>query len=194
MATRAWLAAGQSGLVRFDRAGMVMADGWRSPLLDLLFSSLTWCGSLMLLLPLAAVACGLLWYREHRDEAQFLMTAVVGAVPLGELAKHLLQRPRPDLFAALVPIAPSWSLPSGHALQATAMALALTLVGLRLGPGCGSWAVPLALAVVLLVGLSRIYLQVHFPSDVLAGFVVGGCWVAGLRALWPLMDRSVRQA
>jgi membrane-associated phospholipid phosphatase len=110
--------------------------------------------------------------------------------PVDGNAKQILQRPRPDLFAALVPAAPSWSLPSGHATQAMATALALALAATQLSPGCKSWAIPLACIVAILVGLSRVYLQVHFPSDVVAGWIAGACWVAGLRGFAPILRRT----
>jgi undecaprenyl-diphosphatase len=53
----------------------------------------------------------------------------------------------------------------------------------RLAPGCRRWAVPLLAAMALLVGFSRLYLQVHFPSDVLTGILAAAFWVAGLRVL-----------
>jgi hypothetical protein len=72
-----------------------------------------------------------------------------------------------------------WSYPSCHAMQITALAVAVVFVAPRQR---ALWAVPLGSA-VLLVGLSRIYLQVHFPSDVLAGTLAAAFWVGGLHVL-----------
>ena len=106
------------------------------------------------------------------------MLALLGAAVLGHLAKLMVVRPRPDLFPVWTALPADWSYPSAHAMQITAAALALALVCARRR---ALWAVPLWM-VVLLVGLSRLYLQVHFPSDVLAGTLAAAFWAAGLHA------------
>ena len=90
-----------------------------------------------------------------------------------------MARPRPDLFSTWLDMPGDWSFPSAHAMQATAAALAWLLVAKHTRI---SWVILLGLA-VLLVGLSRIYLQVHFPSDVVVGILAALLWVAGLHAL-----------
>lgn len=181
VATSAWVAAGR--LAQFDREGMVLAHAWRSPWLDVAFLGLTWMGSLALLLPLVLGVGVLLWRKGHQGEARFLAAALSGAAVLAELAKNLARRPRPDMFPALVPVASPFSFPSGHALQATAVAAALLLVVLRCAPRHRPWAMGLLAALAALVCASRLYLQVHYPSDVLAGVVAATGWVAGLQAL-----------
>lgn len=111
------------------------------------------------------------------------MKALAGASILAHVTKHLALRPRPDLFSALTPVVSPLSFPSAHAAQATAVAMALLLVVARRTPRCRRWAIPLALSIVALVCLSRLYLQAHYPSDVLAGTIAAACWVVGLRAL-----------
>ncbi|MFZ4539857.1 phosphatase PAP2 family protein [Propionivibrio sp.] len=83
--------------------------------------------------------------------------------------KELISRPRPDLHQALIALPLDSSFPSAHAAQATALAIAL---GWR-----AAWPARTALgATVIVVASSRPYLQVHFPSDVLAGIIIGaGC-------------------
>jgi len=180
VATAAWIGAGPP---LFDREGLTLANAWRSPWLDAAFPGLTWLGSLMVLLPLVLAAGILLWRRGHHGEARFLMVALAGASLLAQLAKHLVLRQRPDLFAALVSVASPLSFPSAHAVQVTAVAISALVVVARLAPWHRHWAAPALVSVLLLVGLSRIYLQVHFPSDVLAGSIAAGFWVAGLHAL-----------
>lgn len=182
-ATATWIGARESGLPWFDREGLMLANAWRSPWLDVAFLSLTWLGSLMVLLPLVLATGILLWRRGYRGEARFLMVALVGASLLARLAKHLALRQRPDLFAALASVDSPLSFPSSHAFQVTAVAVSALIVVARLAPRHRYWAAPALVSVALLVGVSRIYLQVHFPSDVLAGSIAAGFWVAGLHAL-----------
>ncbi|MCX7156233.1 MAG: phosphatase PAP2 family protein [Rhodocyclales bacterium] len=183
VAGAASILASGSGHLFFDRGGLILANAWRSPWLDGVFLGLTRLGSMLVLLPLVVAVGMLLWRREHRGEARFIVAALAGAALLAQLAKHLTLRPRPDLFAALTPVASPFSFPSAHAVQVTAVAAALWLVAARLAPRYRQWLMPVLLSIVVLVDFSRLYLQVHYPSDVLAGTIAAACWVVGLRAL-----------
>lgn len=171
-----------AGVPALDRQGLMLANAWRSSGLDFVFRSLTWLGSLFVLLPLVLAAGVLLRRCGHHREAWFVVAAPIGAAILAQLAKQLMLRPRPELFPALASVASPFSFPSAHAMQVTAVAVGLLLALVPLAPRCRAWAIPVLLAVVVLVGLSRIYLQVHYPSDVIAGAIAAACWVAGLRA------------
>jgi membrane-associated phospholipid phosphatase len=170
---------GQCVLNDFDRIGLSLAHALRSDRLDGLMSWVTWLGSLRLLLPLIGVGAWFLYRGGRGREAGFVILAVLGSSALSHLVKLWVARPRPDLFAAWLSVPETWSYPSSHAMQATAAALALFLVARHRR---AAWLVPLG-AAVLLVGVSRIYLQLHFPSDVVAGMLAAAGWVAGLRAL-----------
>lgn len=185
LAGAAWIGGGDAGVPAFDRDGLLLANAWRSPWLDAGFRALTWLGSATVLLPLVVAAGITLWRQGHRGDAAFLVMALVGVTALVHLTKPLAFRPRPDLFPALTAVAESFSFPSAHAAQATAVAVASLLVGARLAPRYLCWAAVVLLVLAALVGLSRLYLQVHYPSDVLAGSAAAGCWVLGLRALIP---------
>lgn len=186
LVTALWTGAAESGLPALDRAGLALANAWRRPWLDAAFLGLTWLGSLFVLAPLASIGAVLLLRRGHGDAAAFLIAALAGAAFLAELAKQLVLRPRPDLFPALTAVASPLSFPSGHAMQAAAMAASGLALVWHLAPRWKPWAVAISLAVLLAVGLSRLYLQVHYPSDVLAGTLAAVFWVAGLRAAMPL--------
>lgn len=175
-----WLVcpAGQCALTDFDRSGLDLAHALRSEWLDRLMLGVTRLGSLWLLVPLTGLGAWSLFRGGRRHEAGFVMLAVLGSSAVSHLVKLWVARPRPDLFPWL-PLPADSSYPSAHAMQATAAALALFLVARRRR---AAWAVLLVFA-VLLVGLSRIYLQVHFPSDVIAGTLAAAWWVAGLYAL-----------
>lgn len=171
---------GQCQVGVFDQVGLGIAHDLRGVALDSLMQGVTWLGSLALLIPLMVVLAWTLFRRGRRGEARFVLLALLGASALSHLVKLWLMRPRPDLFPPNSPLPLDWSYPSAHSMQIAAAAVAIFLVAGRRG------AIPLATllaALVLLVGLSRIYLQVHFPSDVLAGVMAGTLWVFGLHAL-----------
>ncbi len=155
-----------------------------NPSLDRLFLSVTWAGSSSLLLPLTVVLTIKLLAGKQAREALFLVSASVGAGLLVNLGKHLIARPRPDLFPALIDIPSGHSFPSGHAAQITAFVLASLWLLKR--SMAGPWFSSTATAgggLIVLVCLSRLYLQVHYPSDVLAGGLTATFWVIGLANL-----------
>jgi undecaprenyl-diphosphatase len=162
----------------FDHELLAALHALQRPWLDAILTGATWLGSVAVLLP---AALALSWrYRRHGPPgaALLLPIAVGGAWLLAHAGKLLVARPRPDLYPALISTPADLSFPSAHALQITAFALAWVLAaGSR--PG---WAgVTAAALIVLVVALSRLYLQVHFPSDVVIGVIAGAAWVVGLR-------------
>ncbi len=185
LAAGAWLVcpSAQCGVPGFDRVGLSLAYELRGEALDRLMAVSTMLGSMYLLLPLVGVGSAWLFIRGERRRGAFLLLALLGASALAQLVKLWVARPRPDLFAISLPMPGDWSFPSAHSMQAAALATALFLVLTRQR---AEWRVSLAMllvVLVVLVGLSRIYLQVHFPSDVLAGLLAGAFWVSGLHAL-----------
>lgn len=127
---------------------------------------------------LVAVIVGIvaLVHRKRRV-AIFLLVCVVLEGLVTEVAKDIAQRPRP--LTALVH-EPSWSFPSGHALGTMVGLLGLTAAASALVSADRQrlvWiAATVGAAVVLVVGIGRVLLNVHNPSDVVAGWLLGGAW------------------
>lgn len=122
-----------------------------------------------------AVLIGLLLARR-RGDATFFVVAVAGAMAINFGAKLVFGRARPDLWVSLAPEG-DYSFPSGHAMgsMATVAALIVLTWGTR-------WRWPVLILgsiFVALVGLSRLYLGVHYPSDVLTGWLASLAWVGG---------------
>jgi undecaprenyl-diphosphatase len=124
-------------------------------------------------------AAGFLWIDGKPRGAWFVCFAVAGGLVLSTLLKHVFQRPRPDL----VPhgsIVFTTSFPSGHAMLSAVTYLTLGALLARLHERERIKVYVLGVAVVLtvLVGSSRVYLGVHWPTDVLAGWAAGAAWAA----------------
>jgi len=173
-----------------DAAILAFAAAHRSEVLDQLFRGITWLGSLYVLIPTGLALAGLLAYRRHRFEALLLAVGLSGAALMAHTIKRILARPRPELYPLLIELPISDSFPSAHVAQATAFSLCLFLIVRRQAPEWAWWIACAALVVVACVAASRIYLQVHFPSDTLGGMVLGVLWVT---VLYKLMLRRERQ-
>ncbi len=146
------------------------------PALDALALAFTRTGGPLPMAGLSALIFCYLWYRRQHRRAWFFGAALGGASALNLIAKAVLGRVRPALWPSLAPETTA-SFPSGHAMGSAALVLA---VGLLLARGCwrpAFWA--LGALFVLGVGLSRMYLGVHYPSDVVAGWVASVGWVMG---------------
>jgi undecaprenyl-diphosphatase len=141
------------------------------------------------LLTIAAISV-LLWYRRRRD-AVFLAAAMAGSGILQFVTKLVFERPRPAVFTPLT----SWSTysyPSGHAMASATLALALAVIcwHTRL-----RWAaVASGTAFALLIAFTRLYLGVHYPSDILAGWLLSIAWVVVLLLLFDLFGKPVGAA
>lgn len=154
--------------------------GW----LAMLFSVLTWLGSSAFLVPLGIIVAGWIWQTDRTlRPAVSLALAIGGAAALYDVIKPLVGRMRPP--AALQYRGPEtdWSFPSGHATQSASFYAMLVVV-------LATWVWPRrrallslgAALIVAIVAMSRIYLDVHWLTDVLAGLALGLAWVSILMA------------
>lgn len=137
------------------------------------------------------VASAALFVMRRWLEAVFVPVCVAGAGGADMVLKTFVGRPRPQLFHHAVAAVGS-SFPSGHATTTSALAVAVMFVIWEMwGTGGGrTTAAILATLVTLLVGLSRIVLGVHFPTDVVAGFALGSGWTALMVATFSATARA----
>ena len=131
-------------------------------------------GYLWGVLPLDILIAGWLVYRRRFRDGLFFGLSVVGSLILNLAAKNHFARVRPELWLSLTPET-TYSFPSGHAMGSITLGVAVILL-------CWNtrwrWLALIAsVAFVFMVGVSRIYLGVHYPSDILAGWTAGAAWV-----------------
>ena len=141
-------------------------------LLDMAVIVLTQLGGAVFVTGSTSITALWLWLMRQQRRAVFLVSSVAGAALLNILLKSLFQRERP--LDQLISVE-GYSFPSGHAMSSMALSLALVIICWRTKM---RWViVGLAVVYVLVVGFSRVYLNVHYVSDVLAGWVFSGLWV-----------------
>lgn len=150
------------------------------PLIDLAIVLLPWLGTNLVFIPILGPACWYLWLKRRRaDLAVTIAVVTIGNYLIGTLLKFAFQRPRPALWPPRGEFSET-SYPSGHAM---AIVSVVGIVAVLLHEEHGSvW--PFAGWITLLIATcySRLYLGVHWPSDVIGGLLVGSVWLFGV--LW----------
>ena len=156
-----------------DQAAFAWVATIRSDALTAFFHGLTYLGSGVTLIPLATVAAIAMLVKGYRAEAVTLVTTLVAAYLLNDVMKAVFARPRPEDFH-VIDLPDSYSYPSGHAMVGPAFYLLLAYI-LYGWFRQKSWMGLLQVAAVLLAVLlpmSRVYLGVHYASDVLSGLAL----------------------
>ncbi|WP_438448824.1 phosphatase PAP2 family protein [Gorillibacterium sp. sgz5001074] len=142
-----------------------------------LFKVLSELGSTLAFVLLFVAATVLLLWQKKQREALILLISTGGAYALNSLLKEAIQRERPALPHLIE--ADGFSFPSGNAMVATAFYGMLAIFILCSGLPRRRLFAGLIAVVLLLIGFSRLYLNVHYPTDILAGYAAGGCWLLG---------------
>lgn len=161
---------------------------------DRFFVALSNLGYLYGVVPVDIVLIATLFVLRHLRAATFASMAVVGSALLNLSAKRVFTRDRPSLWESITPEV-TWSFPSGHAMGSATLAAVVIVLAWHTR---WRWPVIAAMsAFVLLVGISRVYLGVHYPSDILAGWAVASAWTAACHLAvyrfhaptWPVRDQ-----
>lgn len=164
---------------QFDDTVLRWIGAHRSPVLDAAMVEVTSLGTGVVVMMTVIIAAVFLWLTRHRQSAVLLGVATMGGLILNNLLKLGFERPRPQVIAWGTH-AMSSSFPSGHAMNSVIVYGTVAYLAARLQQRRAVRALTLVVAatVIVLVCASRLYLGVHYPSDVAAGLVVGLAWAA----------------
>jgi undecaprenyl-diphosphatase len=175
-----WLARGifADRFVQLDNGVITWLHSRWSPASDQAMLLLTTLGAPEILIPLIILIAGTLLYLRRWIDALGLVLAGGGAGLINQLLKSDFQRTRPDLFQGPLHLT-SYSFPSGHSMGSIAVYGMLAFLAIRLlKHRLSKIAVGVVAALLILgVGLSRVYFGVHYPTDVLGGFIAGAIWL-----------------
>ena len=164
--------------------------------LDSFFVTITMLGDLLPMTALCLVVCAILAIARKWDSLAFFATNVLLAVVCVQALKFIFAVPRPGA-ETLVPIPGSFSFPSAHSFCSL---IVFGMIGLLIFRALNRKGVPYNVAIVpgiilvifaILIGLSRIYVGVHWPSDVLGGWLLAGMWLPFASALYTVGARKV---
>ena len=145
--------------------------------LEVVMRDITALGGLLILGLLTIAACGYLWLTQRHKLALFVAVSIPAGALLNTLLKEYFTRPRPDIVPHGTGAALS-SFPSGHAMMSAVVfltlgaLLSLSTENTRIKIYILFWSVFLT----VIVGISRVYLGVHWPTDIIAGWIAGGTW------------------
>lgn len=164
---------------------------WSDPLgpawVEGMVRDITALGSITVVTLIMLTAVGYLLLSRRFRTALFIVVAVWGGLLVSSLLKTSFERPRPDLVSAETVVYTA-SFPSGHSMTAAVTYLTLAALLSRIQPRrcLKVYLLLVAIFVTVLVGISRVYLGVHWPTDVLAGWTAGAAWASlcGLVARW----------
>jgi undecaprenyl-diphosphatase len=178
-----WAFAELAGHVRegktqaVDEAIMHWIADHQYPGLERTMLEITSLGTGLVVGVLVLVAGMFLWLNSHKHSAVLLVAATVGGIVLNNLLKIGFSRPRPQVFEWGTH-AGSSSFPSGHAMSSVIVYSMVAYLAARLQQRAASRVLTLLLAAcaILSISVSRVYLGVHYPSDILAGMLIGLAW------------------
>jgi undecaprenyl-diphosphatase len=145
--------------------------------LQIMFRDISPLGGYAVVILISLAVIGYLLMDGKRAAALWVLVSVGGGAVLSNLLKFAIERPRPDLVARLVEVNTT-SFPSGHATLAavTYLTLGALLSRVEARRRVKIYLLTVAMTLTFLIGVSRIYLGVHWPTDVLAGWCVGAAW------------------
>lgn len=167
----------------FDESVLLWIDAHHPAWVDTPMRFFTAIGYYRVVAPLLAAAAAFFIWRGWRMSAILLAVSTLGGMFLTTVLKAVFQRERPDLVATGYE-AGFFSFPSGHATMAVGFYGALTLILAYRTKGTLRWLIAAAgLATILLIGLSRMYLGVHYPTDIIAGYLAAPLWLVFIGSL-----------
>jgi undecaprenyl-diphosphatase len=166
-------------VLAFDRRIISIVQGWESPILTNIMKFFTTIGSANTMMVLFLFILFFLFIvLHHRAELCLFTIVIIGSPLLNGWLKQIFQRARPELHR-IIEIG-GYSFPSGHAMNAFTFYGILTfLLWRHITVKKGRMILILSSSfMIFMIGLSRVYLGVHYPSDIIGGYLGSGCWLA----------------
>ena len=160
----------------FDKTILLWIHSFANPTWDNIMLNVTRLGGPGIVVSVVIITFGILWVRRYRQEAKIFFLNCLGGAILSYGLKLAFSKPRPQLWKLLVSET-SYSYPSGHALGSMVLYGFLAyLLGTHY-PQYAKVFYGIAAILIAAIGFSRLYLGVHWPTDVIAGYGVGFLWV-----------------
>jgi undecaprenyl-diphosphatase len=160
----------------FDTAIMLAIRGMHNPLLDQAMMGTTFLGDPTVLF-IICIAVGVWLYKyRRRSQANTLAIALVGSLLLQYILKQLFTRERPALWEQFINLR-DYSFPSGHAVMSLVVYGLLGYLLANHFPRQQKVITSITILLIFAIGFSRVYLGVHWPTDVIAGYAAGGVWL-----------------
>lgn len=160
----------------FDTNFLLWLHQFANPNLDNLMLFITNLGNPSTVVVVAGVTLLLLWWRRYREEAKVFVLACLGGLILNTGLKLFFSKPRPELWHRLIS-EKSFSFPSGHALGSMVLYGFIAYELATHYPQFAKVIYSLTLVLITVIGISRLYLGVHWPTDIIAGYGVGFLWL-----------------
>ncbi len=170
-------------LSQFDQVLISTIQGFESPTLTIVMNFFTFIGSFPSVFVISLFAVLFLYFvLKHRIELILFASVVIGTPIINLILKQIFHRARPDLHR-LIEIG-GYSFPSGHAMNAFAVYGILAFLLWRHIPSClgRTTLFLISSGFIFMIGISRIYLGVHYPSDIIGGYLASGFWLS--MAIW----------
>lgn len=161
-------------LLAFDTPSLLFIHSHASSSLDIFFKTVTHIGDSIVILFLATVLGLYYLYKKAYQKASLVLLSIGSVIVANTALKSIFQRDRPSLWQHIVSET-NFSFPSGHAMMSAAFVMLLIIIFWK--TRYRLLTVALGILVMLLVGTSRLYLGVHYPSDILAGWCVSAALV-----------------
>ncbi len=198
-----------TGTYAFAKLAELVQDGYTQPFdeavlrwmgqnqtewLERLMIEVTMLGTWIVVLSIVGIAGLFLWLTQHRYSALLLLVATAGGIGLNSILKIGFARPRPQVFEWGTHVSTS-SFPSGHAMSSAVVFITVAYLAARLQKTHKARVATLAVAafVVASICFSRMYLGVHYPSDVIAGVIIGLAWAAFCMATLEAIQRFAKK-
>lgn len=174
----------------FDKSILLGIHSFANPNLDAVMLIITRLGNPSFVVIVFAISLAILWWKRYYQEAMAFAIVALGAFILNTGLKLFFSKPRPQLWTQLI-AEKSYSYPSGHALGSLVLYGFLAYLLATHYPKLASLIYTLTTILIIAIGLSRLYLGVHWPTDIIAGYGVGFLWL--MICITMLRLRNLRQ-